>query len=237
MQSLLFSKCLFLLDSTTFPIWGRKSCPDINGTKLVYTGNHFLLQYITELSTQSDINLILVNYNFTIKPETVKIFQCSYSGITAGKHISNTGSGTNTLCMPHDPDSLPSEFPTTTYSGYYGYLWGAEYQFTYKNVAVDDDVPCAICTVKPATTTMMIPAKNTCPQDWTLQYHGYLSASYSSGKSTDYICVDNDPEFFEGLRQVNSDGHGLYPVKAYCGSLPCPNYKQSQYLSCAVCSL
>ena len=149
----------------------------------------------------------------------------------------NYGSGTNTLCMPHDPDSLPSDFPTTSYSSYSGTVWGAEYQFTYKKVAIDDDVPCAICTVKPATITMMIPAKNTCPQGWTLQYHGYLSASYDSAKSSDFICIDNDPDFFEGSRKVNSGGHDLYPVKAICGSLPCPNYKLYQYLSCAVCSL
>lgn len=166
------------------------------------------------------------------------LYQYQNTGITAGKHTSSyTGSGTNTLCLPHDPDSLPSDFPTTTYSSRYASLYGAEYQFTYKNVAVDDDVPCAICKVKPATATMMVPAKLSCPQGWTLQYHGYLSAAYYSEQPTDYICVDSDPEFFEGLRQVNSDGHLLYPVRSYCGALPCPNYKSGQYLSCAVCTL
>ena len=58
------------------------------------------------------------------------------------------------------------------------YVCGAEYQFTYKNVAIDDDVPCAICKVTPATTTMMVPAKLTCPQNWTLQYHGYQGADH-----------------------------------------------------------
>lgn len=159
------------------------------------------------------------------------------TGITAGKHLSNTGSGTNTLCVPHDPDSLPSDFPTTTYSGLYAALFGAEYQFTYKNVAVDDDVPCAICKVNPATATMMVPAKLSCPQGWTLQYHGYLGAGSYSDHASEYICVDSNPEYFEGLRQVNSDDHLIYPVKAYCGALPCPKYKQSQYLPCAICTL
>lgn len=163
--------------------------------------------------------------------------QYQNTGITAGKHTGNTGSGTNTLCLPHDPDSLPSDFPTTTYSGHFAYLFGAEYQFTYKNVAVDDDVPCAICKVKPATATMMVPAKLSCPQEWTLQYHGYLGAAYYADHASDYICVDSDPEYFEGLRQVNSDGRLIYPVKAYCGALPCPKYKQNQYLPCAICTL
>ena len=71
--------------------------------------------------------------------------------------------------MPHDPAFLPSDFPTTTFAGYEAYVYGAEYQFTYKNVAIDDDIPCAICKVTPATTTMMVPAKLTCPQNWTIQ--------------------------------------------------------------------
>ena len=139
--------------------------------------------------------------------------------------------------MPHDPDSLPSDFPTTTYSGHTAYLFGAEYQFTYKNVAIDDDVPCAICKVTPATTTMMVPAKLTCPQNWTLQYHGYLGASYyTSDHASEFICIDNDPEYFERSRQLNSDGLLIYPVRVVCGSLPCPKYKDSQYMPCAVCS-
>ena len=86
---------------------------------------------------------------------SLMILCCFDKGITGGKLYSHTGSGTNTLCLPHDPDSLPSDFPTTTYSGYVTWFHGAEYQFTYKNVAIGDDVPCVICKVTSATTTMM----------------------------------------------------------------------------------
>lgn len=34
----------FTLGSTYFPIWGRKSCPAINGTELIYTGTWLLLR-------------------------------------------------------------------------------------------------------------------------------------------------------------------------------------------------
>ncbi|XP_078320163.1 uncharacterized protein LOC144621234 [Crassostrea virginica] len=180
--------------STSFPIWGRKSCPAMNGTETVYTG------------------------------------------ITGVKHYTHPGSGTNTLCMPHDPDSLPSDFPSTTFSGFEAYVYGAEYQFTYKNVAIDDDVPCVICIVTPAATTMMVPAKLTCPQNWTLQYHGYLGAGYHRDHASEFICIDSDPEYFEGLRLVNSNGPLIYPVRMDCGSLPCPKYKQYQFVSCAVCT-
>ena len=79
--------------------------------------------------------------------QSIVSLNCLNTGITGGKHYSHSGSGTNTLCMPHDPESLPSDFPTTTYSGHVAWLYGAEYQFTYKNLAFDDDVPCAICKV------------------------------------------------------------------------------------------
>ena len=70
--------------------------------------------------------------------------------------------------MPYDQYSRLSDFSITTFFGFEAYVYGAEYQFTYKNVAIGDDVPCAICKVTLATTTMMVPAKLTCPQNWTL---------------------------------------------------------------------
>jgi hypothetical protein len=159
----------------------------------------------------------------------------SNTGITAGKYY-NAGSGTNILCVPHIPDALPSDFPTATYSSDYANLYGAQFEFTYKNVAIHDDVPCAICRVTPATTSMMIPAKLSCPSGWTLQYHGYLSANYAGYQATEYICVESDPEYFEGSRD-NLNGHRLYPVTAVCGSLPCPPYTSGQKIACAICTL
>ena len=161
---------------------------------------------------------------------------CSETGITGGKYYSHTGSGTNTLCLPHDPDSPPSDFPTTTFSGNHAALYGAEYQFTYKNVAIDDDVPCAICKVTPATTTMMVPAKLTCPQNWTLQYHGYLGAGHYADQASEFICIHSDPEYIEGSRQLNGEGLLIYPVQTGCNSLPCPKYKSGRYTPCAVCT-
>ena len=88
------------------------------------------------------------------------------------------------------------------------YLYGAEYQFTYKNVAI---VPCAICKA-----TIMVPAKLTCPQNWTLQYHGYLGAGHYADQASEFICIDSDAEYFEGLRQHNNNGLLIYPVQTRC---------------------
>ncbi|XP_062601852.1 short-chain collagen C4-like isoform X2 [Saccostrea cucullata] len=181
-------------NGAVYTIWGRASCPAVNGTATLY------------------------------------------SGITGGG-MYNQGSGVTTLCLPHNPDSLPADFPALT-DDHPGpaYIFGAEYQLNYKNVAYDDDVPCAVCHAQTSTSALMIPAKLVCPQTWKLQYSGFLSAERSDYKGSDYICVDLNPEYLEGTRAVNADGRLIFPVQARCGSLPCPPYKEKQYVSCVVCA-
>ncbi|CAC5379447.1 unnamed protein product [Mytilus coruscus] len=184
-----------IMGSTVYTVWGRKSCPVVNGTEIVYTG------------------------------------------ITGGKSYSVIGSGVDMLCLPHDPESAPADFPTSVFDHRAGKIWGSEYQFTYKNIAVDDTVPCAVCKVRAATSTLMIPAKRSCPLNWTLQYKGVIATGNDKEYASDFVCIDENPEYFEGTRMNNFDGRTLYPISAQCGSLPCPPYKQDQYIACVVCSL
>ncbi|XP_056002558.1 uncharacterized protein LOC125662613 [Ostrea edulis] len=159
-------------------------------------------------------------------------------GITGGKPHHEPGGGVNTLCLPHDPDNASHNFPTSLQSA--AHVYGDEYEFTYGNIARDDDVPCAVCHLQSATSVLMIPAKTTCPSGWTMQYHGYLVTDNddSGWHVTDFISLHGDPEYLtEGARQHNLNGHVLYPVAAVCGSLPCPPYKSGQYITCVVCSL
>ncbi|XP_062601856.1 uncharacterized protein LOC134263519 [Saccostrea cucullata] len=161
-----------------------------------------------------------------------------YTGITGGKSHYEPGGGVNTLCLPHDPDNAPHDFPTSQESA--AHLFGSEYQFTYRKIARDDDVPCALCRVQSAGSILMIPAKTTCPSGWIMEYNGYLiTDNFSNGyHATDFVCLHGDPEYLtEGARQHNLDGHILFPVTAVCGSLPCPPYKQGQHITCVVCSL
>ncbi|XP_062619878.1 short-chain collagen C4-like [Saccostrea cucullata] len=181
---------------TTYIIWGKKSCPSINGTSTVY------------------------------------------SGISGGRLFTTSGSGTNTLCLPHNPDPTPSDYPKAYQGNYvaWGTIHGAEYQFTYRNIAVDDDVPCAVCLLMHAST-IMIPAKTTCPTGWTIQYSGVLTAEQDSHHGSDFLCLDGNPEYMtEGSRMKDYNGKLFYPVRAACGSLPCPPYTSQQLVSCVVCS-
>lgn len=164
-----------------------------------------------------------------------------YTGITAGGSYIDQGGAVDTLCLPHNPDMAPSDFPTRLESGgsYVGTIYGSEYQFTYRNYAQDDDVPCAVCSAKTASATMMLPAKVTCPDDWVIQYAGFLTSEHVSSdwRPSEYLCLHEDAEYLtEGSRQHNMNGRLFYPVKAVCGSLPCPPYHDGQYLTCVVCS-
>ena len=55
----------------------------------------------------------------------------------------------------------------------------------------DHDIPCAVCRVIGRSTLLMMPAKTTCPPDWTSEYKGYLmSAHYRHVHQSEYLCVD-----------------------------------------------
>ncbi|XP_055996389.1 uncharacterized protein LOC125683218 isoform X2 [Ostrea edulis] len=168
-----------------------------------------------------------------------KILQ-SNRGISSGRQYTNPGSGSNTLCLPHNPDPTPVDYPKhfqLNDPSVSGSIFGAEYEFTYRNIAIDDDVPCAVCVVSNAA--LMVPAKTSCPVGWTVQYIGVLTSGsdYSGHYGTDYLCLDENPEYMtEGARMHNYDGKLFYPVHAECGSLPCPPYKSKQLISCVVCS-
>lgn len=98
-----------------------------------------------------------------------------FKGIAGGGHYNRDGNGANTLCLPHNPDPAPSDFPTHFQNddrASSSFIYGSEYQYAYRNVAVDDDVPCAVCDVAHVSSIIMIPAKMTCPSGWSIEYAG-----------------------------------------------------------------
>ena len=87
------------------------------------------------------------------------------------------GGGSNPQCLPLDPNYLKYQPNKQTHS----YIYGAEYEGTDYIVAnsYDTDVPCAVCFVATRNAVYMMPAKYTCPVDWTTEYYGYLMAERS----------------------------------------------------------
>ena len=64
-----------------------------------------------------------------------------------------------------------------------------------------------------------------------------MGEHHSHKKSSDYTCVDSDPETIPGLGH-GQNGHLVYFVEANCGSaaLPCPPYVHGREIGCVVCT-
>ena len=155
-----------------------------------------------------------------------------------GEGHTRHGGGANYLCLPHDPkyDKYKNGHQLA------GYVYGTEYEVhqyngdPFKRNLHNHEVPCVVCFVKSRGSMLMMPAKNDCPSGWTEEYHGYLMTAYHGHRhSTDFICVDGDPEYVPGSN-ANNDGSLLYPVEGVCGSLPCLPYVNGRELTCAVCT-
>ncbi|XP_066274973.1 uncharacterized protein [Branchiostoma lanceolatum] len=158
-----------------------------------------------------------------------------YKGRMAGSWYSHSGSGANFLCLPEDPEW--HDYSDAT-DGQRGYVAGAEYE-TDNNApfALHDqhDATCAVCAI-PRGTSLMIPAKRTCPAGWTSEYSGYLMAAKYNHRRTDFVCVDVEAQDLEG-GDGNDDGARLYQVEGRCNyNLPCPPYVNGRELTCVVCS-
>jgi len=155
-----------------------------------------------------------------------------------GEHYNHHGGGANYLCLPHNPkyDKYKNGHQ------YAGYMYGTEYEVSeysgnpFKRNLHDHEAPCVVCFVKSRGSMLMMPARNDCPSGWTVEYTGYLMTAYHGHQhSTDFICVDGDPEFVPGSH-ADKNGALLYPVEGVCGSLPCLPYVSGRELTCSVCT-
>ena len=147
-----------------------------------------------------------------------------YSGRAGGSQI-----GTNFVCMPNDPEYSSSSSVGTHY------MYGVEYLYhpagsNYRNA------PCAVCYTSNRDTVMMLPAKLTCPPNWTTEYSGYLMTEQTF--ISQHECVDKNPESVPGYH-TGREPYEFFPVKVNCANygFPCPPYSTAnKALTCVVCS-
>ena len=156
-----------------------------------------------------------------------------YEEIAGGSWYTNTGGGSNYLCLPIDPEYSSYQ------SGAQGYstIYGAEYQTGTASPLEsvhERNVPCAVCCTS-RSKHFMLPGKNTCPTSWTLEYSGFLMSTQHNFHRTTFECIDKDPESIPGS-SANTNGALLYLVEAKCTGIPCPPYDAEKELTCAVCT-
>ncbi|VDI60561.1 Hypothetical predicted protein [Mytilus galloprovincialis] len=162
-----------------------------------------------------------------------------YEGFAGGGPYAQDGAAVNYVCLPHDPDFYTGDVSMSPY-GHMSTMYGAEYEDNYFGPNMfQKDVPCAVCRATKASSIMMIPGKSECPWTWKREYYGRLAAGGDDGHgivaASEYVCVDYSPIALEG-GQANEDGKLFVPVKAVCGTLRCPPYKNNAFLTCTVCS-
>ena len=157
-----------------------------------------------------------------------------YSGITAGSYYTNTGGGSNYICMVKE-----ARYPPGAVTNGGNSIYGTEYETSGRslNSVNEDNVPCAACHVTTRSAQLMIPGTDQCPGGWTTEYTGWLMSGYHSHKArTMYVCVDKDAQPLPGLG-ANSNGALMYHTLVDCGyGIPCPPYVQSKELACVVCT-
>ena len=99
-----------------------------------------------------------------------------YSGRAGGSYFHHHGGGANLLCLPDDPEYSRYDSGVQNSSP----LRGAEYRPNGNQLFGDrygNNMPCAVCSTSIRSKLLVIPAKLTCPTNWTTEYTGYLMAA------------------------------------------------------------
>ena len=159
--------------------------------------------------------------------------QMLYTGRMSGVFYNEKGGGANFLCLPNDP-----EYHTlnTRVQGSYSKISGTEYEVPIAG-SHDHNVPCAVCHATTRSAKVMIPAKTSCPPNWTREYYGYLEseANFGDRQRTEFVCVDKAQVSLYGSH-ANINGAVIYHVKATCHGIQCPPYNANNVLTCTVCT-
>ncbi|XP_067951951.1 short-chain collagen C4-like [Watersipora subatra] len=159
-----------------------------------------------------------------------------YNGYTGNGRYDQPGGGVNYLCMPDSPEyNSPRSVSNSAF------IAGVEYQTesfgVFPSSTHNQNAPCARCYTGNRPALMMIPAKRTCPDDWTTEYEGYIMTEhYSYNHQMTFECVDAEPEHVAG-ESANKDGGLFFFTRSECskGSY-CPPYDENKAITCVVCT-
>uniref|UniRef100_A0A8W8IJR4 Short-chain collagen C4 n=1 Tax=Magallana gigas TaxID=29159 RepID=A0A8W8IJR4_MAGGI len=100
-----------------------------------------------------------------------------YSGFAGGSYYRHNGAAAEFVCLPPDPDL------TTKYTSSYAYMYGSEYYSNEFGHDGGNDLPCSVCRSTVQSSVLMIPAKSSCYDGWSMQYQGDLVAGYTANEA------------------------------------------------------
>ena len=160
-----------------------------------------------------------------------------HTGRAAGTFYLDQGGGSQFICLP---DELSFDVNETVLvpgeqSGR-SKIYGAEYEISELSPDLQDfGVPCAACYTPERGSKIMLPARNSCPASWTVEYNGFLVSERFDYHRLSYECLDADPEPIPGTGG-NEDGPLFHLAEMECSAPDCPNYEEGRELSCVVCT-
>lgn len=158
--------------------------------------------------------------------------------------------GSNYLCLPTTPkyskqaaSDITSELKT--------YIFGVQFQMSPENLfnilpGSHYDVFCSVCKIHDKSSTVMLPARVTCPKDkaWKLVYRGFLMSQKTSIKRTEYICVDQKPNLRKSEYVIETGYLSFVESRCASSDIPCRSknnfqnpYFENLELPCVVCAL
>ncbi len=162
-----------------------------------------------------------------------------YSGRAASSRYDESGSGANNLCLVQNPLYLEHNDIDHSTARLQGIRYFTSGYGIHSLLPVHGrTAPCAVCMIPRKDTNVMVPGSNRCPNNWKVEYKGYLMANLQSGRKINYVCVDEQPESLESSSATQGR---WYPTETKCGRIECqPGEAGSYYanweLTCAVCS-
>ncbi|XP_072048323.1 uncharacterized protein [Amphiura filiformis] len=190
----------------------------------------------TQQSHGSSGGAVYVRWGKTVCPANATLV---YKGLAGGSWYEESGGGSNYLCLTLTPEYADYDADVNSYRAY---VYSAEYKigsfapisFSYQH----HEVPCAVCRADNRVSHVMIPAMMTCPDSWTREYWGYLMATRHIYRSSEFVCVDQNPEILAGSSAAGENGALFHPVESRCdrGNLPCGPYIDGAELTCVVCT-
>ncbi|XP_063446719.1 uncharacterized protein LOC134726248 [Mytilus trossulus] len=160
-------------------------------------------------------------------------------GFVGGSSYSGSGP-TNNLCVPNEPqwgiyDNKVNDSP------FIGAALFDHWDIDIKNTLFDKKysyyaIQCAVCDLTQASSTVMIPGRKTCYDNWRMEYTGYLMASHPSHTDLEYICVDGNPDHIKKIPSWSNKSLLLSVYSKCNGATPCPPYVEGREMTCVVCS-